>query len=280
MPNDHDRPLSALALNTYLACPLRYRYRYLDGLYWSRIWNLSPENRAAIARGDNFHLMARRFYSDLEPARIADPVEQRDLDAWMNDLQHFLPRTWDRTFHPELELRLNRPGLRLQATFDLLVVEPDGKATIYDWKTHRPGRSTAGRRGRPLPRRPEDEMQLRVYRFMLCAAGGAYSPRGAFRPEDVAMVFWNPLAPGQWERLTYSADQCRADDEYLTALAAEIAAKPREAFAGTLDHAVCSRCEYRVICHDARPEPPAADDAPAADDDFAWVDLLEDAPPE
>jgi hypothetical protein len=77
--------------------------------------------------------------------------------------------------------------LKLVAKFDLVVVDPDGKAMIFDWKTEK-----------KLPTRTylDKAPQTVVYRYMLCAAGGQYSPRGRFKPEEISMVYWNPMYPG------------------------------------------------------------------------------------
>ena len=238
-----ERHLSASALATYQACPLRFRYRYLDSLYWSRLWGAPPEERAVLERGQNFHLMARRYYVGLDPARVEDPVEQKELESWLTLMQGFLPRTFDRAYFPELEVRLNRPDLRLQAKFDLVVVDPDGKATIFDWKTER-----------KLPTRTylDKAPQTLVYRYMLAAAGGQYSPRGQFRPEEISMIYWNPQHPTRWHRLEYSQARFEKDERFLLDQVSRIMKTPREMFLATTDEGTCRRCEYQMICHGRR----------------------------
>jgi hypothetical protein len=259
--------LSAMAIRIYARCQLRFRYRYVDQLYWNRLWGSAPEERRAVERGQNFHLMARRYYAGVAPAEVADPVEQRELDAWFHLLQGFLPRTLDRAFYPELELRLNRPDLRLMAKFDLLVVDPDGRATIYDWKTEK-----------LMPRRSllSADPQTLVYRYLLCAAGGAYSPRGRFRPADVTMVYWNPLHPHRWYRLPYSEAQYEKDEQYLRKLWSTILSTPRDGFLATADEQVCRYCEYSPICHGRRAEQVDwTDEEALAEATLSWDDLLQ-----
>ncbi len=238
-----ERHLSALALGTYDYCPLRFRFRYIDNLYWSKAWGSNSEERKAIEKGDTFHLMARRYYAGLDPAQVADPVEQTELDSWLHLLTGFLPRTFDRSFYPELELRLNRPDLKMQAKFDLVVVDPNGRATIFDWKTQKK---------MPKRERLSKSFQTLVYRFMLCAAGGAYSPKGRFRPDEISMIYWNPLYPHRWERLDYAEAQYTADEQTIRNLVALILRTPREGFRATTNEKNCQFCEYRPICHGGR----------------------------
>ncbi|HEY3364544.1 MAG TPA: PD-(D/E)XK nuclease family protein [Symbiobacteriaceae bacterium] len=253
--------MSANALRTYQSCPLRFRYRYLDQLYWSRLWGATAGERLAVERGEAFHLLARRYYAGVDPGGVADPVEQRDLDGWLHRLQGFLPYTFDRTFYPELELRLNRPDLKLMAKFDLLVVEPDGRALIFDWKTEQ-----------RLPKRErlEQNPQTLVYRYMLCAAGGSWSPRGRFAPGEVTMTYWNPLHPGSWEPLPYSEEQYRADEARLLQIVREIETTPRDEFRPTADARTCRSCEYRMLCHRRHPEQVNGEDGADELEPAAW----------
>jgi RecB family exonuclease len=260
-----ERHLSAAALSTYQNCPLRFRYRYVDNLYWSRQWGSSPEERKALERGQNFHLMARRYYAGLDPAEVADPVEQTELEGWMHLLEGFLPRTFDRQYYPELDLRLNRPDLKLVAKFDLVVVDPDGRATIFDWKTES-----------RLPQRKylEKSAQTLVYRYMLCTAGGQYSPRGRFKPEEVSMVYWHPQHPQRWYRLEYSEAQYQQDEQHIQNVVTQIMRTPREMFLATSDEGACRRCEYQMICHGRRAEQLDLDDEEDLfEQTLSWDDL-------
>ena len=260
-----DRHLSAMALNTFMICPLRFRYRYLDNLYWSRQWGGSPEDRKAIEKGQNFHLMARRYYSGLEPAKVADPLEQTELESWLQLMAGFLPRTFDRQFYPELELRLNRPDLKLMAKFDLVAVDPDGRATIFDWKTEKK---------QPNKTYLQKSAQTLVYRYMLCEAGGQYSPKGRFKPDEISMIYWNPLYPHRWTRLEYSEAQFQKDQQHLRNMVAQILKTPREMFLATADEGACRRCEYQMICHGRRAEAVDMEDEEALfEATLSWDDL-------
>jgi len=246
-----DRHLSAQALSTYQTCALRFKFRYVDNLFWSKLWGSAPADRAALERGQAFHLMARRYYMGLDPAQLADPLEQKELEAWMQLLTGFLPRSFDPLFYPELELRLNRPDLKFMAKFDLVVVDPDGRATIFDWKTEK-----------RMPRRSylQKSAQTLVYRYMLCEAGGAYSPRGRFRPDEVTMIYWNPLFPSKWERMAYSETQFHKDQGYLQELSARILHTAPDMFLATTNEAACRSCEYQMVCHGRRSEQVETDD--------------------
>lgn len=237
MPADwKERPLSVSAIEIFEYCPRRFRLRYIEGLFPAVPRSADPAERRALALGEGFHLLARRYFAGLDPA---PGTQEPELAGWLARLQGFLMRRFDRLYYPELELRLLRPDLRLTATFDLLVVEPDGRATIYDWKTER----------RPPSRRLfRSSMQTLVYRYMLCAAGGAYSPLGRFAPAEVSMLYWNPNFPGRAVRLDYSEEEYRRDGERLREIAARIYGSPPERFGPALDPGRCARCEFHAVC--------------------------------
>jgi len=234
-----ERYLSALALRLFTECPLRFRRRYVEGLYLGGMAD-DPEEQRALLQGERFHLMARRYYAGLEPGTLGDARDRAELMGWLEQLKRYLPRDPVMACYPELELRLTQPALRLMAKFDLLTVHPDGTATIYDWKTLR---------RMPAQERLAEAFQTVVYRYVLCAAGGAYAPGRRFEPERVTMVYWNPLKGGREERFPYSASQFDADGERLRRLAAEILATPPDGFLPTGDERICARCEYRPLCH-------------------------------
>jgi RecB family exonuclease len=261
------RHLSAAALATYRLCPLRFRFRYLDNLYWSSQWGAGDVERTAMERGQHFHLMARRYYAGIDPGLSEGGEEKAVLEQWLYELQRFAPFTLDRAFYPELELRLTRPDLRLLSKMDLLVVDPDGRATIFDWKTEK-----------RLPKRTylASAAQTMVYRYLLCAAGGSYSPHGRFRPEEVTMLYFNPQHPGRPERFVYTEAQFQKDEQFFTQVWAQIVAMTREQFMPTTEERVCQRCEYQVICHGRRAEQVETEEEEWADQlNLSWEGMGE-----
>lgn len=270
MPADLDQfYFSPSALGAYKDCPLRFRFRYLDGLRWSRDWSASGEDRAVMERGRLFHLLAQRYYEGLDPQVPAGHPWAPELTRWLAELQAFCPRREGVTYYPELELRLAQDGMRLLGKYDLVAVEPDGRATIYDWKTERKMPALTYLRA---------SMQTMVYRFLLCAAGGAYSPGGTFRPEQVRMVYWNPAFPRAPQSLAYDAAQHAMAQVQLRNLTASLRARPAAAFHATTELRHCRGCEFRPLCHRQRPEPVLDEDLAAElEEELAW-ELTPDIP--
>lgn len=229
--------LSQSALGTYQSCQLRFRRRYLEGLYWPNTWALDEEGKGVLEQGRLFHLLAQRYFTaGQEPGYsiVTEPVRE-----WLKHLVNFRPYEQDVIFLPEQELRLNTGKVRLVAKFDLLVFTPEGRALIYDWKTTGAA---------PKLEYWRKHLQTVVYRYMLCAAGEACSPYGPIKPGDVTMIYWNPRFPRNYVTMGYSEREFARDGEHLRRLAAEIVKREFADFFAATDQRRCRHCEYSPVC--------------------------------
>ncbi len=229
---------SQSSLGAYQSCQLKFRRRYLEGLFWPGSWGLDQAGREQLEQGRLFHLLAQRYFSDgvdpLHDVNVGEPV-----GGWINNLINLLPLSKDNLYLPEQELRLNAGNLRLVAKYDLLLFTPQGKVLIYDWKT------TAGI---PKPAYYTKHLQTLVYRYVLCAAGEACSPFGKVNPEDVSMMYWNPQHPSYLEPLPYSSWSFAKDFQLLHELVTQIESREFDNFLATTDVKRCNHCEYAPIC--------------------------------
>jgi len=233
---------SQASLSTFRTCPRKFRYRYIDGLFWPRQYE-DPEKQAALERGQAFHTLAQRYYAGLATAVPEDLDGAEELAEWLLALQAYAPRTRAGTYLPEQHVRMNRDGLRLQAKYDLVYIDPSGKVTIYDWKTEA-----------TLPRRAylQASLQTVVYLFLFVEAGGVYVPGGQVRPEDVSLVYWNPRYPAGALTFGYTAARHRQYAKVIRQLVDNILGCDYEAFTVAADERVCGACEYHPICFGRR----------------------------
>lgn len=216
---------SQASLSAWQNCPLKFKYRYIDGLYWP----LAAGGKVSehIELGRKFHLLAQRYFScgGTEPA----PGEQL-LTSWLVQLQEHFPLSPEHEYLPEYELRSAQNNLRLLAKYDLLVVGE--KVVIYDWKTdERPPRPAFA-----------TSAQTRLYLYLLTLSGYFQ-----VEPEQVEMVYWNPRFPKEPLRVSYSSRQQQEDEEWLRKQITDILST--SAFPTTTTEKNCRFCEYRPVCH-------------------------------
>lgn len=216
---------SQASISSWLSCPLKFKYRYVDGLYWPLA--AGTEVSQHIELGRRFHLLAQYYYS----GRTDIPRTDAQLEQWLERLREFLPFSPGQRFLPEYELRSARDELRLLAKYDLLVVGEEG-VTIYDWKTDGkvPGKALAA------------SPQTRLYLYLLSLTDYFVNSLNGMR-----MVYWNPRFPHQPLTVSYSPEQQQADGRWLQEIIAQI--KETAAFPATSNEKNCRYCEYRPVCH-------------------------------
>lgn len=256
-----DLLLTQSALADFAECPLRFRYRYLDGVRLPAAG--PPDARTRLERGRIFHLLAHRHFAGLDPVVPPGVSHAAELAGWARALHRFCPRHPDRTYLPEFELGRRAPDLPLAARYDLLVLEPDGGRTIYDWKTA----------PLPPPGRLAASLQTRVYRLVLALSGPPYAPAA---PEGIRMVYWHPGDPERPVVLPYSSDLLAEDRAVVAELVARLRGTPPEAMAATDDDSVCRPCTFRSLCFGvAREEAVEEEEASEVLATFSWDDVAE-----
>ncbi|MFW5982206.1 MAG: PD-(D/E)XK nuclease family protein, partial [Halanaerobiaceae bacterium] len=104
--NINDLYFSQSALAVYDKCPLRFRYRYLDGLFWPQDWGGSEGQKEVIEMGNSFHRLAQRYYARGE--EISEGILSGELKLWFKRLKDFRPFNKRDIFYPEQEMRINR----------------------------------------------------------------------------------------------------------------------------------------------------------------------------
>jgi radical SAM protein with 4Fe4S-binding SPASM domain len=241
---------SQFALSIYQSCQLRFRRRYLDGLYWPR-----PADEQ-IRMGSDFHLISQRYFAYGHKERY-----DGELGRWLDAFYRFRPFDESLVFLPEQELRLSDGALRMVAKFDLIMLAPD-RVVIYDWKTDE----------RRLVREYyERTYQTLFYRYMLVKAGSGYWNR-PIAPSDVVMIYWNPRYPSTVVSLPYDERQYRKDGERLGEMIEEIENRDIDRFFATTEERVCRACEYSPICHGT---PPVDLEDETDDLSLSWDDIEE-----
>jgi len=240
MPLPADFTFSQNSLQDYADCPRRFSLRYLEHLAWPAI-EAEPvvEHERQLRVGSLFHLMVHQHMLGVPLERLTPMASDADLRLFWHNYQEALPGNVPGRRLPEKTLLLPFAGYVLEAKPDLLVISPERRATIFDWKT-------ADR----LPRREwlERRMQTRVYRFVLLHAGHGLNGGRAFAPEDIDFIYWYAGFPGQSFGFDYSATLAAEDESVLREMIEEIAGRAPDDFPMTPDIRRCRFCVYRSYC--------------------------------
>lgn len=236
---------SQASLQDFHACRRRFQLRYLENQAWPALQAEPALEFERLARlGARYHHMIHQHQLGLPDKQIIAPGADPALLRWWD---HYLDFSTElagynhpqAARYPEVSLSAPLGNFRLVAKFDLLVILPDGRAAIFDWKTAR---------RRPRPGELARRMQSRVYPSLLVQAGAVFNHGQSIPPAALEMIYWFSEFPDQPERLAYNPNQFEADHEYLTGLVEDIASLSPTEFNLTLDQQRCSYCVYRSLC--------------------------------
>jgi hypothetical protein len=256
---------SQASLQDFLDCQQRFNLHYRMGLRWPAI-ELEPveDQERRMALGKAFHQLVQQHTVGLPIERIERASRAPDMapvlaDWWQNYLVYrpvdlFGGEDGHALVRSELTLTAFTGAYPLTVRYDLLVVVPEQRAIILDWKTssrRAPEQVLAGR------------MQTRLYRFLLVEAGGSLNGGQQMDPEQVEMIYWFPEFPDSPARFPYSAVQYVEDEGYLAHLIEKIVAMGDGDFEMTDDKRQCRACMYRSYC-DRGVRAGALDDVAAA----------------
>lgn len=243
LPPEQPFEFSQASLQDDIDCPRRFQLRYIRRLRWPAPQSEPlKENEAHIRRGERFHRLAQQALTGLPPerlARVAGSDPDPALARWWGHFAALLPELL--TGKPRAEVMLSAPigQHRLLAKYDLIQMHPDGRAVIYDWKTHliRPRRGLM-----------ENRMQTRVYPTLLAHAGSGFNDGRAIVPELIEMVYWFAEFPDRPERFTFDTPRLESDWRELDAHIAAISARSPQDFPLAEDEKRCRFCVYRSYC--------------------------------
>lgn len=232
---------SQSALSIFNQCRRRFRYRYLDRLYWPAEWGMDEKIKEDLERGRLFHLLAERYYSSNLGSTFLK--EKKVLQAWLNRLKDFCPAD-DSIISGEQELRYNKAGIKFLAKYDLLKYNSQTKSfVIYDWKTDKKSL---------IDKELKNSMQSRFYLYLFVEAGYKYFADEYKSKNMPSLIYWNPRFPSEKVIVKYSRSEFEKDSKFFNDLISEI--KTEEEFPLTDDLNICRYCEYRPVCRGKKQE--------------------------
>jgi hypothetical protein len=237
-------------LSHYLACPRKYRYRYLDG--WQE-----KETRAGLVFGRAFEQALAAYFLRQDATEVLFKEWSRHQNA---GLEYSRGDSWDRMFqqgtkllelfaqHDRVEIRYPKRNLQIKVARPLSAVSQfvayvdafgylDGTRCVIDWKT------TAAR----YPDQPEGllalDPQLTCYSWL------------TGEPEVAFVVFVRKRLPEiQYLRSTITDDRRREFGQLVADTVAQIEAAQFPPHSGIrFPQNGCTSCSYLGLCLHSQP---------------------------
>lgn len=228
-------------LQDYLDCPRRFQLRYVQSQAWPGV-EADPfiEHELHLECGARFHRLIERHQLGFDAAQLERSISDSQLLEWWQAYLDFEElHALEGRRYPEFTLVGDLAGNKLAATYDLLVVTPDGRVVIFDWKTYRrvPGREYLASR-----------VQTRLYQF-LAVLSGASVVGTAVVPGDVSMIYWLVSAASAPVKFEYSELQHEQDRWFFVGLLEAIFGRDSAGvWPLVADDAFCRCCTFRSLC--------------------------------
>jgi hypothetical protein len=236
-------------LQDYVDCQRRFQLRYLIHQAWPAV-EAEPylDNEKRMDQGARFHQIVRQFLIGVPEDKIKQSITHDEIMiSWWNDfMKEFregsleLLQDSDNKHFEEMTLSVPVGEFRLIAKYDLLLILPNGRLIIFDWKTSQ---------NHPKRKWLAERMQTHVYPFVLVGAAKSLLKDVEINPKRIEMVYWFANQPDQLERFVYDDISYREDGILLSNLVTTIAQKKEPVFPLTPDIKRCLYCTYRSLCN-------------------------------
>jgi len=236
-------------LQDYVDCQRRFQLRHILHLAWPAV-EAEPylENERIIDQGAKFHNIVRQYLIGVPDTQISQTVSSdENMDLWWSNFLHsikdgILEMIIESGIQHFEEITLSVPveNFRLIAKYDLLVIRPDSKLIIIDWKTAQ---------NHPKRKWLANRLQTHVYPFVLTGAGSWFIGGNPLDPSQIEMIYWFTNQPEQPVRFPYDQSNYQEDSRYIGNLISTIDQKSEPIFPLTIDIKRCLFCTYRSLCN-------------------------------
>lgn len=255
------------SLATFQNCPLKFKKRYLESLRWDS----SPDEsvQSSLEKGRLFHLLAQRYFLGIDCAPVDYHSDWEEVKRWLGALKDTFKLRPNITYLPEYKLRMSRGILKLEANFDLLIVEGD-HVEIWDWKTH--GNVRRGRQAEE--KKLKEALQTMVYMFVL---GELYPIVTGKEPDinKITMCYWQPEPAGIIAKIEYSSSLHEKFRRKLEFRINEILDYDYSNFHKEQYTKHCPFCEFNWFCNNEKVDFSITDENEDFVEDLDWDNVEE-----
>jgi hypothetical protein len=189
-------------LNTFDKCPFKFKIKYLDNIRWKKDSINDEDYYENMNMGLDFHLICQRHFSNI-PVVIDD--SNTELLQWTKSLRENFTISDENIYLPEYEIRMKKDNIRIQAKYDLIIIKPNNKIEIWDWKTE----------NRKLDyKEVSTRMQAIVYMYLLGERSLEIFDKN-IPLENISMEFWQPQYKDDIITINYSESIHRINEKKI-----------------------------------------------------------------
>lgn len=224
------------SINTYRSCPLKFKFKYVDKLNWKQDDEGSRDYYENLKLGSDFHLICERYFSNI-PTGI-EFLNNEEFNIWLEKIKRLIPIKDDKLYLPEYEVRYSLNNFKIQAKFDLVVVDKDS-ISIWDWKTE----------NRKIEYKDvENRVQTLVYLFLASETiGKIYNLDIDY--ENIKLSYYQPEYYNEPITITYSNEKHKINKKQLENYIGNILNTNYDEEKNIKNIKHCKFCEFNKLCN-------------------------------
>lgn len=224
------------SINTYRSCPLKFKFKYVDKLNWKQDDEGSRDYYENLKLGSDFHLICERYFSNI-PTGI-EFLNNEEFNIWLEKIKRLIPIKDDKIYLPEYEVRYSLNNFKIQAKFDLVVVDKDSMS-IWDWKTE----------NRKIEYKDvENRVQTLVYLFLASETiGKIYNLDIDY--ENIKLSYYQPEYYNEPITITYSNEKHNINKKQLENYIGNILNTNYDEEKNMKNIKHCKFCEFNKLCN-------------------------------
>lgn len=224
------------SINTYRSCPLKFKFKYVDKLNWKQDDEGSRDYYENLKLGSDFHLICERYFSNI-PTGI-EFLNNEEFNIWLEKIKRLIPIKDDKLYLPEYEVRYSLNNFKIQAKFDLVVVDKDS-ISIWDWKTE----------NRKIEYKDvENRVQTLVYLFLASETiGKIYNLDIDY--ENIKLSYYQPKYYNEPITITYSNEKHSINKKQLENYIGDILNTNYDEEKNIKNIKHCKFCEFNKLCN-------------------------------
>ncbi|MDU3801319.1 PD-(D/E)XK nuclease family protein [Paraclostridium benzoelyticum] len=224
------------SINTYRSCPLKFKFKYVDKLNWKQDDEGSRDYYENLKLGSDFHLICERYFSNI-PTGI-EFLNNEEFNIWLEKIKRLIPIKDDKLYLPEYEVRYSLNNFKIQAKFDLVVVDKDS-ISIWDWKTE----------NRKIEYKDvENRVQTLVYLFLASETiGKIYNLDIDY--ENIKLSYYQPEYYNEPITITYSNEKHNINKKQLENYIGNILNTNYDEEKNIKNIKHCKFCEFNKLCN-------------------------------
>lgn len=224
------------SINTYRSCPLKFKFKYVDKLNWKQDDEGSRDYYENLKLGSDFHLICERYFSNI-PTGI-EFLNNEEFNIWLEKIKRLVPIKDDKLYLPEYEVRYSLNNFKIQAKFDLVVVDKDS-ISIWDWKTE----------NRKIEYKDvENRVQTLVYLSLASETiGKIYNLDIDY--ENIKLSYYQPEYYNEPITITYSNEKHKINKKQLENYIGNILNTNYDEEKNIKNIKHCKFCEFNKLCN-------------------------------